>query len=278
MRRSNTTMGFRISGKLRRHGGYVDGSERSELTTSACRFARGARDVVEDKLSFSATLMRAGEVDAAHRLLAEVEQQVSLEKAVLVRRLDEIAEGVNRRRSARRRLASLAAVSVIGALTVASSTIGLAVGLLSASDSDGRARSARSAESRSQTTPSEARGGALALAHTREVSIGGVEVVLQGKALDAFEKLKASHSPGEMRELLGLLPSDVRDAIEAAGVEKVTDALAEAIQRARREAEETRWGRSEEPEAPAAEEPADKPADPKPSPEPTPTGLRLLDH
>ena len=46
------------------------------ILTCASRFSRRSKRVVDDKLSFSATLMRAGEVDAAHRLLNEVEREV----------------------------------------------------------------------------------------------------------------------------------------------------------------------------------------------------------
>src|SRR5688500_15840653 len=61
-----------------------------ELTVSAQRFSQETREVVDDKLSFSATLMRAGEVDAATRLLAEVEAEVRDNEAALFEQVNEV--------------------------------------------------------------------------------------------------------------------------------------------------------------------------------------------
>lgn len=285
MGRSNRTMRLNRSTRLvRRHGASNHSSERMELTASACRFARGTSELVDDKLTFSATLMRAGEVDAARRLLAEVEQEVGLEKDMLMRRVNEVTEKVNRKRGARRRLASLAAVSVLGALAVTSSTIGMAVGLFSASDSRESGPGApATAHSRARNTPSETRPPILAYFDSGEVRIGGVKVVLRGRALKAFRELKSesgASDPAQVRALLGLLPRDVREVIEASGVDTVTDALSAAIERARRKAgRDPKSSRHDEPAAPAREAPdeAETPDDPKPSPKPSPTGLELFE-
>ena len=55
-----------------------------QLANSAQEFSRRTRAVVDDKLTFTAALMRAGEVHAASKLLAEVESDVREEEAALI--------------------------------------------------------------------------------------------------------------------------------------------------------------------------------------------------
>ncbi|MFN2524691.1 MAG: hypothetical protein ABR505_00265 [Actinomycetota bacterium] len=100
-----------------------------EITASARRFARRSRAVVDDKLSFSATLMRAGEVDAAGRLLAEAEHDIRTEEAALLERVNEIklAHAVRRERITRLRLARTLAVALVGSCLMAFSAAGLSL-------------------------------------------------------------------------------------------------------------------------------------------------------
>ncbi len=100
-----------------------------ELAVSARRFSRRAKHVVDDKLSFSATLMRAGEVDAANRLLEEVEQDVRVEEAALIETMNEAK--VARASSggyalSRKRLARMVGVSLAGAMLMGFSALGMA--------------------------------------------------------------------------------------------------------------------------------------------------------
>ena len=99
-----------------------------ELTASARRFSRRAKHVVDDKLSFSATLMRAGEVEAANRLLEEAEQDVRVEEAALIEKMNEvkIARANKRERITRVRLARLLAVSLAGSMLMGFSALGMA--------------------------------------------------------------------------------------------------------------------------------------------------------
>ena len=101
---------------------------KSELTASARRFSRRAKHVVDDKLSFSATLMRAGEVGAANRLLEEVEIDVRTEEAALIEKMNEvkIARATTKERMTRVRLARMLAVSLAGSLIMGFSALGMA--------------------------------------------------------------------------------------------------------------------------------------------------------
>lgn len=99
-----------------------------ELTASARRFSRHTKRVVDDKLSFSATLMRAGEVHAANRLLEEVEVDVRTEEAALIEKMNEVkvARATTRERMTRVRLTRMLAVSVAGSLLMGFSALGMA--------------------------------------------------------------------------------------------------------------------------------------------------------
>ncbi len=99
-----------------------------ELTASARRFSRRAKNVVDDKLSFSATLMRAGEVGAANRLLEEVEVDVRTEEAALIEKMNEVkvARATTKERMTRVRLARMLAVSLAGSLIMGFSALGMA--------------------------------------------------------------------------------------------------------------------------------------------------------
>lgn len=99
-----------------------------ELTASARKFSRRTKNLVDDKMTFSATLMRAGEVDAANRLLEEVEQDVRVEEAALIEKMNEvkIARANKRERLTRVRLARLMAVSLAGSMLMGMSALGMA--------------------------------------------------------------------------------------------------------------------------------------------------------
>lgn len=99
-----------------------------ELTASARKFSRDAKYLVDDKMTFSATLMRAGEVDAANRLLEEVEQDVRVEEVALIEKMNEVkmARASKRERMTRNRLARLMAVSLAGSMVMGFSALGMA--------------------------------------------------------------------------------------------------------------------------------------------------------
>ena len=109
-----------------------DRADSFELAVSARRFSRRTQAVIDDKLSFSATLMRAGEVEAANRLLAEVGEEVLTEEVALLERVNEVKAARSIRpsghdRVTRGRLARTLAVAMLGASLLAFSAAGAAV-------------------------------------------------------------------------------------------------------------------------------------------------------
>ena len=100
-----------------------------DIAKASRDFTHRTRAVVDDKLTFSATLMRAGEVEAANRLLAEVERDVLTEEAALFEKVNEVkmTRNLDRKPYSRLRLARALAVAMIGSTLLASSAVGMAV-------------------------------------------------------------------------------------------------------------------------------------------------------
>lgn len=100
-----------------------------ELAVSAKRFSERASEVLDDKLSFSAALMRAGEVEAANRMLAEVEQEVLSEEAALIEAVNEVkvARSLDPTVMSRGRLARTLALATLTSCILAFSAVGMAV-------------------------------------------------------------------------------------------------------------------------------------------------------
>ena len=259
--------------------------DKLELAVSAQRFSQETREVVDDKLSFSATLMRAGEVAAAKRLLAEVEAEVRENEAALIEQVNEVkvARVARRERITRMRLARSLAVAMLGAAVMATSAAGMAF----ASFLEDRSRATEVAERRHDRRQ-EARSDAVAAvarrdrarpAKVKRVEVRGIEAALGAKAFAAFEQLKSGDvEPAELEHLLSLLPADLaqtmRDALSTVKVAEKTvkDALP-ALTRpaAKKKADKAQQAADEPAKAdPPAEEPKDdETPDPDPDPEPT---------
>ena len=252
-----------------------------ELTVSAQRFSQETREVVDDKLSFSATLMRAGEVDAATRLLAEVEAEVRDNEAALIEQVNEVkvARAARRERITRMRLARSLAVAMLGAAVMATSAAGMAF----ASFLEDRARAANVAAERDErsgrsadTPAAAARVKRARLARARTVQVAGVEASLSPKALAAFEQLKSGEvAAGEIEHLLSLLPDELAETMrhELSTVEvaekTVKEALPALARAAKKKAPKQDAGNAAPKEDPGDEKPAD---DPSPDPDPEPSG------
>jgi hypothetical protein len=190
-----------LSARRREYRELVSESETSDdtaslkLAASARRFSNRAQGVVEDKLSFSATLMRAGEVDAAHRLLAEVERDVRAEEAAFIETVNEVKVGqtARRQRMSRLRLARTMAVSLAGAMLVGFSALGMA-----ATGFIGRgaeAQRGRVTDGRSSARLNEATARARQLEQLGDrvhgVLVAGVRVELTPKEFRAYETMLA---------------------------------------------------------------------------------------
>ncbi|MDQ4094984.1 MAG: hypothetical protein M3174_02095 [Actinomycetota bacterium] len=174
-----------------------------ELTTSARRFSRRARHVVDDKLSFSATLMRAGEVDAANRLLEEVHDDVRTEEAALIEKMNEVkvARAATRESMSRVRLARMLAVSLVGSLLMGFSALGMAAaGFVEDREQDEIRRNAAA-----QRRALEDRGSRAGAIRRLKQLDGDVR-----KVLLAVDLPVASLSPAEVRRI-GILTDGAVD-------------------------------------------------------------------
>jgi hypothetical protein len=100
-----------------------------ETARSARGFSRKAGAVLDDKLAFSATLMRAGEVDAAFRMMREAEAEVLREETALFEVVNNVAAAgaTERSRMTRLRLARLLATTLVAASLMVFSVVGFAV-------------------------------------------------------------------------------------------------------------------------------------------------------
>lgn len=118
-----------------------DEIDRYELTVSARGFSRSTRKVVDEKLTFSAALLRSGEVDEANRILAEVECDVRNEEAALLEKINEVSvkRAVKSAHLTRLRLVRMLATAMVGAGLLGVSAMGMAVaGMFDQRQDDGR--------------------------------------------------------------------------------------------------------------------------------------------
>jgi hypothetical protein len=191
-----------------------------QLADSARRFSRQTRAVVDDKLTFSATLMRAGEVGAATRLLKEVEEEVRSEEAALIEVVNEVkvASSIRRERITRLRLARTLIAALLGISMLAFSAVGMAV-----------AGVFRSREERVSFAPYEGglRGGRAlrvadaAASQLRHVRIADVNLLVTASQFRKIIKLKDGSVDAEsFGDLMSLLPDalaqKIQDAIDTA--------------------------------------------------------------
>jgi hypothetical protein len=197
------------------------------LVASAHRFSRNTKAVVDDKLSFTATLMRAGEVEAANRLVAEVEQEVVAEEAALFETVNEVkvAQAIRKERMTRMRMARLLATALLGSSVLASSAVAAAfTGMLddrAAAEKTARAALAQRASGEGTTTRGHAREQRGK--RERRVRIAGVRVGLSPAEIRTYQLLTAdgSHEAG-LEFLSKILPDEI--------VQKVRSAISTASQ------------------------------------------------
>jgi uncharacterized membrane protein YgcG len=189
----------------------IDEETRLEITVSARAFSRRAREMVDDKLTFTAALMRAGEVEAANRLLSEVERDVREEEATLFERVNEARAAASIRRQAmtRFRLMRVLATAMVGASLLAFSGIGMAV--ISWLDERGESEV-------SYATGIEAARFASGPHSLTPVKVAGVAFELDRSQLKRFERLtNGGGDPTELQAfLLGVLPPELAERVHRA--------------------------------------------------------------
>jgi hypothetical protein len=246
-----------------------------QIARSAQRFSHNTKEVVDDKLSFSATLMRAGEVQAANRLLAEVEHEVREEEAALFETVNEVkvAQSMRRARVTRLRLARMLAVAMLGSALLTFSAAGMAVaGFLR-----DRAEEVSRPQDRQAPVRLAARDSGTSVRDadkkSRRLRIGDVKVLLTKEQFKTIKQLTGGQDidSAGLADLLSSLPatlaSRIQEAITVAEaevaaaeptVETVVAAPSRALERKKRAAKRAAAAEQEA----AAEEEA--------TPEPTP--------
>ena len=252
-----------------------------EIAQSASRFSRRTRQVVDDKLTFSATLMRAGEVSAAARLLAEVEEEVRNEEIALIETVNEVkvAQAVRRGRITRLRLARSMAAAMLGACLLAFSAVGMAVA--GALQDRERGETLAPLQVRNQRGQMQRAGSAAPLSGParnlmRRLQIGDINLVLTQKQFRMLKELTGGSVDEQgLTDVVGLLPSalaeKVQDVIDLAGntVETATESTLEVapapvvrrIERAKKKVDEPAQEETDQTEGtdqPADEAPADE--------------------
>jgi len=188
-----------------------------ELAVSTRHFARRTQEVVDDKLSFSATLLRAGEVEAANRLLAEVESEVLQEEVALLEKVAEVsvAHANERKPVTRLRLARALAVAMLGSTLLASSAVGMAVAGLFREDKPAQIGN-----------PPEDVGGRTIVADGSSVgfrhmklNVAGVDMKLTPSELRRYRELISggvTDSDELQSFLLGVLPTPLAEKVHSA--------------------------------------------------------------
>ncbi len=191
-----------------------------QLAVSARRFTKRTKAVADDKLTFSATLMRAGEVDAANRLLAEFERDVRDEEAALIECVNEVkaAGAVRRQFEWRKRIGGLAAVGLIGSTVLGFSAASMAA-VSMFKERASQAQHAHLVRSSGQSSrPADRHVVAKRPSKIiRNVKIAGVNVTLRGDQVAAFKALTTGTvQTSDIKRLLVLLPDAVAAKVQRA--------------------------------------------------------------
>jgi len=248
-----------------------------QIAKSAQRFSKNTKEVVDDKLSFSATLMRAGEVQAANRLLAEVEHEVREEEAALIETVNEVkvAQSMRRERITRLRLARMLAVATLGSALLTFSAAGIAVAgffrdradAISRPDSETNARLSMRGKAGAAATEDR---------KLRRVRIGDVKVLLTKQQFKTLQEFTGGGGidPDGLEDLLEALPGALANQIEEAitvaetevaeaeaDIETVIASSVKSVERKKRAAKKAAAEAQEEESSP----------DDESSPEPTPS-------
>ena len=212
-----------------------EGAERDEeratyeLTRSARTFSQHARDAGDDKLAFSATLMRAGEVEAARRLIDDFEQEVREEQAALAGQIDKAKAAAATRRSKMTRLRltrTLAAVILTaGMLSVSMAGVTVASFLADLGDRAGDGSSTGSDPRFSRAANPSHRDAA------RSIRLAdGTKVMLTQRQFRRLKSLSANPNldPTELQRLLIQLVGPRLAARLASSVFGIADGAAQA--------------------------------------------------
>ena len=205
-----------------------------KLAVSATRFSRRSKRVVDDKLNFSATLMRAGEVDAANRLLEEFERDIRDEEAALIECVNEVkvANSLRKERVSRLRLVRLMAVALLGACVMSFSALGIAVAGMFQDRQSHRAADRIANHDRVSSVAGKQLAGRAKSPRSRRslhaLDVVGARQSLTAQQLHTYVRLAASGDDASLQDfLMSVLPSTLAQKVSSVlGVaEEVTDTV-----------------------------------------------------
>jgi hypothetical protein len=259
-----------------------DSEAAYDLAVTTHRFSSRARAMVDDKLSASAALMRAGEVTEAQRLLAEAEQDLLAEEGELLRQIEELdtyrslhqQQVVVVERPTRGSLMRTVAVAAASSAVLALATMGGQVmGLFEPNSPIPSIQASPTIDrlgvqqGRSIRSTSARRGVA--------VRINGVKVVLTRAEWRALKRAQRSGDEEAINDLLDVIAPELTASAPTEVVEIVAGAVSvinEVAQQAARGADDEDvsddstddGGEAPSSESPPSEEPADE-TDPPPS-------------
>jgi hypothetical protein len=270
--------------ELHRADQAAEEAARFEIVQSAGRFSRRTKEVVDSTMSLSATLMRAGEVAEANRLLADAEQEVRNEEAALIETVNEVKVSAAHRRHRISRLRLFKAVATValgGTLTM-----GSAFGVVLTNHLVNRPDRVAGAATPDSKVAAARRG-------LKSVPVAGVKLKLTQRQFKEYKQLLAGRvdkaglkefleevladDPGLVAEihaaLVGTVGVDVADVVEP---------LASELTRAKPSTGEEPDATADQPEPSPNDQPTESPSDaadkpdepddsPEPSPEPNPT-------
>lgn len=254
---------------------------RLELTRSASTFSRETKRVMDDTVSLSATLLRAGEVEEASRLMAVIEQEVKTEEAALIETVNEVkaAGAVRRRRMARLKLVKAVATAALSGSMFMLSAAGVVVA---------RGLTAEDGAVAVPGLPESSEADTVAAADTRRVTVApGIKLSLTPAEVKELSQLTADLDAEGLREFLaGIVPSKMLDEVHDALLEAVAEALGpialpeqihvdlppvrEIVQASA--PKPPKEERSPEPSPEPSSTPEDPSPEPEPEPQPEPSG------
>lgn len=197
-----------------------EAAARLELARRTHTFTARSKKVVDETMSLSAVLMRAGEVDEATRLLAEVDREVETEKAALMETVHEVKSRavVTRQKMTRLRMAKMMLTTVLGASLMMFSAFGVVLAKYLAPSPAQGAQGQITAPS--DVAPS---GQRATLNRIKHIHFAGMKIALTPEQMEKYERLTAAGANDEeLKEFLRkVLSPDLADRI-ALAASKVT--------------------------------------------------------
>lgn len=222
--------------RLRAEQRTADADARRELLARANLFSMRSKKVVDETMTLSAVLMRAGEVDEANRLLAEVDREVAEQKVALIESVNEVKtrQVAARERMTRLKMARMLLTAILGASLMMFSAFGVALAKFFAP------APAQGAQEHSIPAPRGFGGHRSDDQRMKHIRFAGVKIALTSDQLEEFKRLTAAGADDDALSqfLAQVLSKDVADKILATAA-PATDLAAGLVGTAKKAAEQS---------------------------------------